>query len=235
MRTLIVSLMLAGSLLAQSRSQLSNGNFNRLRRQGAVAVWNLTTASGTTAPDLSGHGNTLTKAAGTQAPTSTAHGWTFDGTQYGTAPVSVNQPITLLSVHNPANTATPIFAIDGIDVTHRSALFLQINTSTANAYAGTSLTGLASSKGAYETLTGVFDGASSKIYRNGIVNASGDVGSQGVLGLTVGAEFSTLAVQNWIGTISLQGVYAAALTPAIIAHNTRAIKWLLAPAGVTLP
>jgi hypothetical protein len=251
MRTIILSLILAGSLLAQGRNQLSNGNFNRLRRQNCVAAWDLTTASGTTATDLSKNGNTLTKAAAGAAPTSTVTGWSFvaANSQYATGPTIArgtgDATVMVIATGTAAAANGRLWSSRATGPTR--GLELYANTSThyldtfmadPSGYVNGPLTSTTILGNGWNGLAAVFIHAvGARGYKNNLLGTflasasqTGSIaGGPDYVGALIGGG------QFWDGTIALVSIYSVALSPGQVSHNYYSAKRLLAPAGVTLP
>lgn len=81
------------------------------------------------------------------------------------------------------------------------------NTYDANgdAFAGSATNGSPLPAGQQAVASIIYDGASSFIYRNGALDAAGDVGTQGLSGLTIGSRFD--GTLPWDGTIQEILVY----------------------------
>lgn len=185
--------------------------------------------------DYSGNANHATRGSTSDADTNDPSfeveggqivGMGFNGSNNycirATTPV-VAQPATVLIVHKMTSFTAQRQIIDGDDATDRVILYNTITAGLASLWAGTALTGTASTAGSYEALIGRFNGATSSILRNGTQIGSGDVGTRGLSGFILGTE-SSKASNYVLGTISTLALYSRALSGAEIERIQRLLK-----------
>jgi hypothetical protein len=99
----------------------------------------------------------------------------------------LTQPTTIIAVINPNNDTGTVNLWDGIGGSDRHTVF--INGSDNYAYfAGSTQNSTTSSDNTFVTLRIVFDGSSSELFRNEVSIDTGNSGSQGMDGLTLGAR-----------------------------------------------
>ena len=85
------------------------------------------------------------------------------------------QPNTIMVVGKSELTSTYQAAVDGYG-TERNIVHFSNNTGNYNFYSGSHVTGGISDDG-HHVLTGVFNSPNSKLYKDGVLNASGDTGN----------------------------------------------------------
>lgn len=150
----------------------------------SIAAWN----------DKGGHGWQLSQATGLARPTQVTRAGqlcaSFDGGDYvqGAFTTLLPQPLTIYHVYEASSLTTSGF-YDGDDVTNRCTAF--VNTSL-RAFAGSTLVGPVLSTGTIYGAAVVYNGVASAIYNNNFVTAaaSGDTGSAGIDGFTIGAFYN---------------------------------------------
>jgi hypothetical protein len=176
--------------------------------------------------DNSGNGNNLYQTSGTNQPTWVATGgsnstpvvrFSNAGTQYmqGTFTSTLSQPNTIFIVWKNNNTSSQEELISGIDAGHRNQIDINGNGSkTITPSAGTwgACTYTGQSAPYTITTTCIFNGVLSSIYENGVLKASGDLGVQGLTGLTVGALYN--AFLTLYGDIEEIDIFNGTLTTA---------------------
>lgn len=149
----------------------------------------------------------------------------FDG-YYGTATFTNAQPFTLsVAIQFTTWGGSPKVIFDGVTTTVR---LQRTAENKVLIYAGTNLeaTLSASLDNRWVVLAAVFNGANSAIYENGVLRASGNIGSANPTGINVGADNS--GTQSFIGYMGeLMGV-SGALTATQIVEESRflARKWV---------
>lgn len=163
-------------LRADEITGLSNGD--------PVATW----------PDISGNGRDATQATSGKRPTWQSAGvngrpavrFTLASSQYmATASwTELAQPNTVVVV---ASISASSYICDGIADGYRHAIFA---ISGMSIFAGSSVSGSVSMPAAASVWTGVYNGASSLLRRNGTTVASGNAGTNGLTGLTIGSRFN---------------------------------------------
>lgn len=149
-------------------------------------------------PDDSGAGNDAVQASGTLQPIyltnlqNSLPGVRFDGSndylQSAAFGASETQPNTFHMVAAVKNTGADTYIADGNASGRHMVYFTQAN-SAMNAFAGGFLSGTAAAIGdtAAHQITVVFDGASSEVFVDGVSQGTGNVGSQTMDGVTLGA------------------------------------------------
>lgn len=171
-------------------------------------------------PDSSGNANNATQATGTNQPifkTAILNGRPivrFDGTNDNLKTAAFASPLSVSTIFVVAkmSTADQIqYFYDGITTTNRNALlrYDAANGGQLDQFAGTEVFG-AFVKGSFVVLSSVFNGASSATYNNGASIISGNVGTQTLTGLSVGADRINVAFLN--GDIAEILVYDSALS-----------------------
>jgi hypothetical protein len=159
--------------------------------------------------DLSGVGNHVAQATAAKRPTlklgilNGKPGFLFDGVDDFLSNTSLvatySQPSTLMVVAKQVALApggSNVKLIDGADSTHRYVL--QDNNGTPDNYAiaaSTALNGGVPNLNPH-VLAGIFNGASSSLYVDGTSVASGDAGSQALIGISIGAKFDGTGTVN---------------------------------------
>ena len=111
---------------------------------------------------------------------------------------SISQPNTIFSIAN-TNAINGGLMYDGIDSVNRSTY--DVN---GDAYAGASMSGTALTVDTQYLHSLLYNSSSSSSYRNSIINATGNVGTQGLTGITVGSRFSG---NYWSGSIQELIIY----------------------------
>lgn len=126
---------------------------------------------------------------------------------YLTNTISISQPSTWFIVVKPSTPGGGCFLFDGVDGSNRNVIYLSSNT--ARIYAGSDVNPSVSVDTTTQLLVGLFNGASSNVYRNGVAGNVVNAGTQGVAGVTLGArdDFASPA-DGYIGELI---VYASAL------------------------
>jgi hypothetical protein len=139
-----------------------------------------------------------------------------------TFPSEIAQPYSLICVsHLTGSTSLSRVVHDGIVATKRATLFHQASTGKAVIYAGTgSVVISADTLGGNPTVTRIrYAGASSLYSKNGADTAI-SLGTAGLTGLAIGAEYVGNA-SYFIGTIALVAIVAGANDAARIAAVAR--------------
>jgi hypothetical protein len=184
--------------------------------------------------DYSGNGNHAQRGSTTGADTHDPSfavegekvvGMGFYGNDYlvrATTPV-VAQPLTLTTSHKTTDFGDARVYFAGDEPVDNAAMFLTITIGKLALYAGATLLGSASTAGVYEASTGIFQGVTSLIFRNGLQVGSGNGGIQGLSGWRTGID-SDGASYGYVGTISLQALYSRALSTVEISRIYRLLK-----------
>lgn len=151
----------------------------------------------------------------------------FDGSDYmvGTG-FSISQASTYIFAYRAAETAG-YYVFDGTPSSGRNAFGRGLNgTGQIGAFAGSGGISLNINHPLQDVFAVVFNGASSQLYRNGQLIASGNIGTQSASnGLTLGARFSLSDVIN--GELYEIIVVSGALTQQTIQTTTTYLnnKW----------
>ncbi len=162
--------------------------------------------------------------------------WRFDGTNdwmQGPFGALLSQPYTYIAVAslNAANVNNGVayYITDGDDNTRR-ALLWKNHVPAPDAWsieAGTILNG-GSADANYNIWTALFNGGSSVLWINGVVNASGNAGANGIDGITIGGGYSGL--KNWPGDVAEVIIYGVNLSSF---DKNQINRYLAAKYGIT--
>jgi hypothetical protein len=157
--------------------------------------------------DISGNNNDATQATGGNQPVWTAAqqngkaGLVFDGTddyiQTAAFSSALSQPNTLLAAVKPNGAATDEETIcDGLSAS-RNLLYKNIVAGNWAVYAGgDEVISTVSTVGAFQVMTGIFNGASSELFQNGSSIKTGNPGAAVMDGVTIGQNFTLTGPGN---------------------------------------
>lgn len=178
---------------------------------GSVSQWN----------DKSGNGRNAVQATGAQQPQTgvrTLNGRNvleFDGVDdsFGVASFAFSQPITYITAVVPDRTGSPndMYIHDGYNGTRNASIF----GGSFQYFAGTALPsgGTVVASTPYIIMT-EFNGAGSRLRVNGVTQATGDPGGDGISSLRIGARGAGGANSPWDGVIAEFLAYNRILTTA---------------------
>lgn len=186
--------------------------------------------------DSSPNGNHVTQATAGKKPTFKTNILNgkpvvrFDGEdflQIATLSPSVSQPTTIYCVAKDRTGINIRIVYDGIDSSHRQNMAFIGNT--LSAYAGTQLTGGDGLGTSFLKTTILYNGASSSARLNGASWLSGDIGSQVLVGLTVGGLFNMATGFSLDGDIAeliiYNGLHDATQYGNVEAYFASAARW----------
>lgn len=109
-----------------------------------------------------------------------------------------NQPLTYFAIWKTFASGN-YFLFDGIDATHRNIFYTYTAPSAQVGIFG-NLSALGYDKtlplSSYILTTGVFNGATSKIYENGVLMNTGSIGTNSCSGITLGSRYSGVGTLN---------------------------------------
>ena len=172
-----------------------------------LEAWYRETYASGTWVDLSGKGRDLTQATAGSRPTQVARAGqaalSFDGGDWvqGAFGATLSQPLTVYAVFEPTSLATQRYIFDGDDASNRVALYTD-TTPNYGVHAPTARTGGTPTL-AIHAACFTANGASSALrvdnFAGAAITLSGDPGTAGLDGLTVGARY--LQNINWQGYI----------------------------------
>lgn len=165
--------------------------------------------------DKSGNGNHATQATTAKRPTYSADGLSFDGTDDTiiAAFPSLSQPITVFAVaqlDSSLLSSGDYYIIGGYDSSHRVILIKAATDNKFAIYGGTAIFGDPADDN-FNVWNVLFNGTSSDFSIGGITQGSGDAGSNGMNGITVGARYGG-SDKFWQGYISEILIYSRELT-----------------------
>jgi len=138
---------------------------------------------------------------------------------------STPQPTTIFVVAKPNGLATAQFSfVDDIGANNRNLLYKKNTTGNFSLFAGTEIQSSITTVGEFTLLSAVFSGANSLLYRNALLIASGNPGTQNLDGVTIGANITNVSSA---GDISEILIYDSALSTAdrISVESYLKAKW----------
>jgi len=170
--------------------------------------------------DVSGNGFAAVQPVSSKRPTQTAavavlnnHPVvTFSGTKFmRVLNLNQNSPLTIFALWNIATSNTVPTLFDGVAASNR--VILRQSAGTLTATAGQSLTYPKSATFNYIFNSIVYNGTNSELFENGNLKASGDLGTNTLVGFTIGANQDTSFTTYYLkGNVAEIIVYNKALS-----------------------
>jgi hypothetical protein len=203
-----------------ARAAAGAGTWTPAQYAGLIA-WYLDTYAAGVRTDVSGNGRTVSQASSGSRPTQVSRAGQlallYDGSNdflQGAWGALFPQPLTIYAVMEPTSLAATHVLVDGDDVSNR-CIQMTVAGPQWRLSAPTDMTDGVPTAAIHATCA-IFDGASSRLYvddfRDGQHVLTGNVGANGLDGLTVGANFlggAPYAGYEW-ELVAIAGAHSAA-------------------------